>query len=276
MTRWAALALLAGCAHTLPLVPRPYPPPEPSVVLDALKQRSGKLRSLSVEARAEESGPGHARVRVKVSAWVEKPDRMRIEIEGPLGMGAATLVTADGRFSLLDARAGRLFTGEARGCNVARLVQVELDPRQAIAVLSGDVPLEEGAPSLAWDAHDGGRELLTLKLPDGEERVWLDGREHTWDPVKAERWRDGKLAWRVTHSGFADLNGRRMPAHTSVRDARRNAEIRLDWRDRELDPTLREEGFRLAPGPGVVAEAVGCEEPESSYSSASSSRRPSR
>jgi len=81
------------------------------------------------------------------------------------------------RFSLLDTREGRLFTGEARGCNVARLVQVELEPSQAVAVLLGEVPVEAGKASVSWDEHDGGREVLSLELADGgQERIWLDGR----------------------------------------------------------------------------------------------------
>lgn len=252
------VAVLAGCAHQQPLVTRPYAAPEPGAIVDSLRRRADKLHALAAEARAEESGPGHPRVKVKVSAWVERPDKLRLEIEGPLGMGAATLVTDGARFQLLDQRSGRLFSGEARGCNIARLVQVELEPAQAVAVLSGEVPLESGPTSLAWDGHDGGRELLTVHLADGEERIWLDAQDQVWDPVKAERWVGGKLTWRVTHAGFADVQGRRLPSRTTVRDLRRKAEIRLDWKDRELDPQLNEAGFHLEPSAGVPTEVVGC------------------
>jgi len=255
------LLFAAGCPHALPPVARPYAAPSAEELVSSLKARSAALKGVEAEARAEQIGPGRQRVKVKVSAWAERPDRLRLEIAGPLGTGAATLVTDGTRFSLLDAREGRLFTGEARGCNVARLVQVELEPAQAVSVLLGEVPIEPGEATVAWDEHEGGREVLTLKLADGgQERIWLDGRDRRWDPLRAERLDgDGRLRWRIEHGEFTDVEGRRQPSRTTIRDERRGAEIRLRWKDRTLDPTLKEEGFRLEAGPGIVAQVVGCD-----------------
>ncbi len=255
-----AVASLGGCPRTLPPVARPYAAPSAAELRAALAARSS-VQAIEAEARAEQVGPGRQRVKVKVSVWAARPDKLRLEIQGPLGSGAATLVTDGTRFSLLDSRQGRLFTGEARGCNVARLVQVELEPAQAVSVLLGEIPLEPGEAQASWDEHEGGREVLTIHTADGgEERVWLDARDHAWDPLRAER-RDarGRLRWRIEHAEWSDSDGRRLPGRTTVRDERRGTEIRLKWKDRSLDPMLRDEGFRLEPAPGMVAEVVGCE-----------------
>ena len=251
---------LAGCAHHLPPVQRPYLEPTPQVLLESLRVRAEKLSALQADARAEQSGPGHPRVKVKVSAWLQRPDKLRLEIEGPLGTGAATLVSDGTHFSLMDASTARLYTGAAVGCNIARLVQVELEPAQIVAVLAGGVPIEAGPAALSWDPHDGGRELVAIRTGDGgTERVWLSGEANVWDPVKAERSDGrGKLIWRVEHDGFEDVEGRRLPGHTRVRDARRRAEIKLTWKDRTVDPELRQEGFVIQPAAGIPALPVTC------------------
>lgn len=260
-SRTLAFALaLSGCMHQLPPVRRPYVQPTPEVLLESLRARAGKLTALSAEARAEQSGPGHPRVKVKVSVWLQRPDKLRLEIEGPLGTGAATLAADGAHFSLMDGSTSRLYTGAAVGCNIARLVQVELEPAQIVAVLAGGLPIEEGPASLGWDPNDGGREVVAIRTGDGgTERLWLSGEANVWDPVKAERSDGhGKLVWRVEHEGFEDVDGRRLPAHTHVRDLRRRAEIKLTWKDRTVDPELRQEGFSLQPGAGIPALPVTC------------------
>jgi outer membrane lipoprotein-sorting protein len=218
------------------------------------------VQAIEAEARAEQIAR-RQRVKVKVSVWAARPDRLRLEIQGPLGSGAATLVTDGTRFSLLDGRQGRLFTGAARGCNVARLVQVELEPAQAVAILLGDVPVEAGEAHVSWDARDGGREVLTIRTSDGgEEKLWLDGHAPTWDPLRVERHdATGHLLWRVEEADWSEIEGKRLPGRTTVRDERRGAEIRLRWKDRTLDPQLKDEGFRLDPPAGTTPEEVGCD-----------------
>lgn len=255
----ALVTFAAGCPGTMPPVARPYATPTAAELRAALTARP-RAQAIEAEARAELVPRKGQRVKVKVSVWAARPDRLRLEIAGPLGSGAATLVTDGQRFSLLDGRQGRLFTGEARGCNVARLVQVELEPAQAVTVLLGELPMEEGDAQVGWDAHEGGREVLTIRTADGgEERVWLVAQDRAWDPVRAER-RDatGRLVWRVEHADFADVEGKRLPGRTTVRDERRGSEIRLRWRDRTLEPTLRDEGFRLEAAPGSAVEEVSC------------------
>lgn len=259
--RSLVLALaLSGCVHHLPPVQRPYVQPTPEVLLESLRTRASKVEALQADARAEQSGPGHPRVKVRVSAWLQRPDRLRLEIEGPLGSGAATLVSDGTHFSLLDASTARLYTGAAVGCNIARLVQVELEPAQIVAVLAGGVPIEDGPASLGWDPHNGGRELVEIRTADGgTERLWLSGEANVWDPVKAERSDGhGRLVWRVEHDHFEDVDGRRLPGTTLVRDVRRKAEIKLTWKDRTVDPELRQEGFVLEPGAGIPSLPVTC------------------
>jgi len=252
---------LSGCVHKLPPVARPYSPPSAAELLASLRARAAKIHAIDAVAKAEERAPKQPRIKVKVQLYAERPDRLRLEVEAPLGGGAATLVTNGAAFQLFDARQGRFFSGAAEPCNVARLIQVELPPRAIVDALLGSLPLEGEASDAGWDPNDGGREIFTLRTGDGATtRVWLDGRGKLWDPVRAEH-RDpsGALLWKLTHEQFADHGGVRLPALTTVEDPRRGATIKLRYREQNVDPTLSDAGFALEPPAGLPMEQVRCQ-----------------
>jgi outer membrane lipoprotein-sorting protein len=262
MRRGATLALLAtltGCPHALPPVARPYPPPAAEELLASLRARAERIHSIDATARAEEAAPRQPRVKVKVQLYAERPDRLRLEVDAPIGGGAATLVTNGRDFQLFDARQGRFFTGEAAACNVARLIQVELPPRAIVDALLGSLPLQGVAAEPGWDPHDGGREIFTLRDDDGATRIWLDGRDKSWDPVRAER-RDagGRLLWRLSHEQFADHGGVRLPAQTIVEDPLHRTTVKLRYREQNVNPDLPARGFTLDPPSGLPTETVHC------------------
>ncbi len=259
--RWlAALLALAGCPHALPPAARPYAPPTAEALLDSLRARAGKIRSIDASAKAEESAPGTPRVKVRVQIDAERPDRLRLEVEAPLGGGAATLVTDGADFRLLDAREGRFLRGAAEPCNVARLIQVELPPRAIVDLLLGSVPLDGLPVEAGWDPSEGGRELLTLRDDDGATtKIWLDARGRRWDPVRAER-RDARGAplWRIEHADFVERDGVRLPGRTAVEDPRRRATVKLRYREPTVNPSLPAAGFSLEPPAGLPVEQVDC------------------
>jgi hypothetical protein len=255
MRRSLLLIVLCGCPP--PPVARPYPPPRAEELLQALENRRDKLVSLRAEGRADEMGQGAERVKVTVNVLVAKGGRLRLEAESPLGGAVATLVTDGAEFQLLDARNNRFLVGRAEPCNVARLVGVELAPEQVMSVLSGSAPIEGTPAGVSWDSSHGGRDVLTLKTPDGgTETLWLSNR--LWDVAAAER-KDasGKTLWAVVHEDFEDVGGFRLPKHTWVDQPARKADVKIRWRDRQPNPPLKEGVFHLEPG-GLKAEPVGC------------------
>src|SRR5689334_13402427 len=156
-----ALLLCAGCPK--PAV-RPYAPPTAEQLLTALRERADKLHTLRATAKIDHFANGGERVRVKVTLLLERPGKLRIEADSPLGGALATL-TADGQtFSLLDVRNNRFLTGPAKACNVARLIRLAIPPDDVVAVLMGQAPLPASAriKGSSWDPDDGGREVLTL------------------------------------------------------------------------------------------------------------------
>src|SRR6266511_2792363 len=201
---FASLALLtivtlgaSGCPK--PAV-RPYAPPTPEQLLEALRARAEKLQTLRATAKLDHFANGGERVRVKVSLLLARRAKLRIAADSPLGGALATLTSDGQRFQLLDLRNNRFLEGPAKACNVARLIRLEIPPEDVVSVLMGEAPLptEARIKGAGWDPDDGGREVLTLAMADGgEEIIKLDARDKSWDVRRAERrGPDGKVLWR--------------------------------------------------------------------------------
>src|ERR1700744_5953764 len=183
----AVVPLLAGCPKP---AERPYPPPSADELMSALRTRAEHLKTLRMTAKIDYMANGGQRAKVKVNMLLARGGKLRFEADSPLGGSLATLTSDGAQFSLLDVRANRFLTGPAKACNVARMIRLNRTPDDIGAVLMGSAPLPADAKikSAGWDANNGGREVLTLALPDGgEEIIKLDAQNKTWDVRRAER-----------------------------------------------------------------------------------------
>ncbi len=258
MKQGLVATLLLTIACRMPPAARPYPAPTASAIYDALTRRAAALDTLRIEARADQMGPGAERLKVHVNVLLARGARLRVEAENPLGGPLATLVTDGDQFALLDARANRFLVGEARACNVARMLGVALAPAEIIATLAGGAPLDGQARDLRWDPADGGHEILTLAMADGgSELIVLTPK--SWDIVAAER-HDGKgaLAWHLTHDDFEGEGAARVPRHTEIEQPPRKSDLRLRYRSVSAGDAVAAEAFHLSPA-GLTPETVTCE-----------------
>jgi hypothetical protein len=228
-----------------------------------LKKQRAAVHALRGEARVDYMAENGQRLKVTLEMLVADGGRMRLEALAPIGGGTLAALTSDGqRFQLLDVRANRFFEGPAKACNVGRLLRVVLPPEEVVAVLSGSAPLDGEPTGAGWDPADGGREVLTLRAPDGgTQKIWLDAREKRWDMLAAERYDTaGKILWRVDHEDFsAKPGGVRLPARTTVAEPPYHADAKLKFRDIEVNPTLKEGVFHLQPPAGVPVEPADCQ-----------------
>jgi outer membrane lipoprotein-sorting protein len=254
----AVAALLGACAP--PAVERPYPPPTPAELLDALRDRARRLTSLRAEAKVDHLGEGGERVRLSMAMLLERGGKLRLEANSPLGGALATLVSDGKQFALLDVRQNRFQVGPALPCNVARLIRIELPPDDVVAVLMGGAPLEGDPLESSWDREHGGRERLRLRTPDGgQETLELDGRNRVWDVLKGERrLPGGEVLWRLEHESFRDHGGARLPERTQVEEPRIGSDARIRFRSVAPNVTPPEGAFHLDPPAGLVPERVDC------------------
>jgi outer membrane lipoprotein-sorting protein len=255
----SVISLLCSCR--VPPVQRPYAPPSAEELLAALHARIERLSTLRATAKVDELEGGQ-RVKVKVALIAARGGKLRLEADSPLG-GNVAVLTADGsNFALLDVRNNRFLAGPATACNVARLIRLELPPDDVVAVLMGDVPLEGTPSGVDWDPEHGGREILSLRTPDGgSEKIFLDAGDRRWDPLLAER-RDaqGKVVWRVTHDRFADHGGIRLPEVSTVEEPPFHVDAQIKFRALEPNVQLPDSVFRQDPPSGIAVEQATCAE----------------
>jgi len=261
--RQLVAAALLLCACRPPPVARPYPPPDAAELLARLDHQASVPGVLRSDAKVDYRGDGGERVKVRMTLVSRAPAALRVEAQGPLGGSVASLAT-DGRdFQFLDVRGNHFLAGPASACNISRLLRVELRPADLVALLAGGAPrlAEVTSMTAGWDGADGGREVLTLRGPAGEQEVVrFDGRERRWDVVQAElRGPDGAVLWRVEHGDFAEgPGGARLPGRSDIVQPPRGADVRVRYKGRESAPELTDSAFRLDAPPGLPVEPATC------------------
>ncbi|MCS6914149.1 MAG: DUF4292 domain-containing protein [Myxococcota bacterium] len=258
------LALLPGCPG-LPGV-RPYPEPRAEELVRFLQTTAARLETLRGRAKADYH-EGATRVRLTVSLLAARPDRLRLAAENTLAGPLLTLATAGHQFQLLDVRDNRFLTGQVAPCVLARVIRVELSAQEVVDLLLGGAALPEPVQGaeLSWDGSGGGREVLTVTGPAGRQAVvQLDAIGRRWDLLQVEmRNGAGVPLWRVRHEGFRDhmlpaSPPLRLPDTTIVEDIVHRNDLRLRWKERELNPSLPENAFRLEPPLGVPTDVASC------------------
>jgi hypothetical protein len=238
-------AIAAAVAACTPRVPPPDLALEPAPLL-AQVQAAASVTHAQGDARLRVDAPGAKGV---VTAWVavERPDRLHVEALDFFGNPAATLVAADGRLAIYDARAGTFYTGAATAANVARLVPLPLEPERLVALLCG-TPLLVGAPVSA----EPGRGFVALQLEDGPRTTSL--RVGPRASVLRATFRGGAPGvpdHEVRYGGFLDLERGRFPTEAVVSSSDPAVRVELGWKEPDLvtrpDPAL----FRMEPPSGA-------------------------
>lgn len=257
---WAilAIALLPGCPGLLPPATRPYASPSAGQLHDHLAARQAKISTLRSEAKVDFAEGNAPRVKINMGFTVEKPGRLRAEVDSPLGGQTLATLASDGlEFQLFDSRAWRFSRGLATGCNLARLLHVGLRPEDVVLVLTGGAPLGEPI-SVSWNPANGGREVLLMRNSAGEEIiVQFDARENVWDVVDIEmKSNNGYVAWRAHNENFNKYNEIRLPDMTWIEDPIRHANARLRFRSREPNVALAPNLFHLEPPAGMATTDI--------------------
>jgi hypothetical protein len=264
----AALVALAGCPK--PMALRSYPPPSADELFAHVWTGHEALRSVRARAKADLPDERGGRVKIDLALLAQRPDRLRIAGENALAGPLMTLATDGQSYQLIDLRNGRFSSGQVNPCSMSHLLRVALPPAAAVDVLLGSAPLlspAELSQQVGWDGRDGGREVLTLRDASGRSEVlYLQAAGRAWDLREAEgRDPSGQVVWRVRHDGHADvpkIEGQpetvRLPKNTHIEDLQRRSDVRLRWRERELNPALGPELFRLEQPPGLPVDPDLC------------------
>jgi hypothetical protein len=262
----AGVVVLGACCTPGFVAQRPYPAPDPQVLLNELRQRQQVVRGADLETRAE-SWLGGQRTKATVLMLVERGGRLRFEAEVALQGAVATLVTDAGKFAFLDLQQHVFKQGPACADNVASLIPVALEPADIAAMLLGDAPLRPDARAVGLE-WDGKRAADVLVIDNSLWVAMKPGKPGgPWDVVGVESGAgDARTRWRVAYDDLKSPGGADPAGRYSFPNTIRFAEPGRDFddgveivvKDRKLNPSFRPQAFTLAPPDGYQVQTVPC------------------
>jgi outer membrane lipoprotein-sorting protein len=254
-----ALLFVSACRTVIPAIPLAPDDPRPAARLAQWEEAAQDRRSLRGRARlAVDGDDGEVQIRGNEIVVIERPARMRVEVQGFLNQTAAVVATDGERFEIFRSGDRSYETGTVHAELLWQEAHLALTPEEAVEVLLGVPTLGAGlVPARAADAGEG---LIRMDLVDAARRV---RRRVTFDAASRLRefevvGDDGAVLWRAQFGDYASIDGVSF-AHEIVLDVTAGvAHVEISLRDVELNPELPPDIFRLrAPAGTGTLEWVG-------------------
>lgn len=267
----AALLLAASCATTATVTPRPPTQPEPPAaeLLDALKKRHERLRTVEMETRTT-SWLSRERVRATVLMLVDRAGRLRFGAEIPL-QGVVAQLAVNGRdFSFLDDEKRVFRKGPACPANVALMIPIPLRPEEIAAMLLGDAPLGENARAtgVSWDGRAQADVLAVDRSTggDGAAKLWITLRRRPTPPgydVLAVEGQSlaAQARWRVAFEDHARVGEDALPNVIRFAEPGKSFDEGVEIKVKErmgVNRPIPDDRFVLSPPPGYTVEHLLC------------------
>jgi outer membrane lipoprotein-sorting protein len=247
-------ALLQSLYSPVPVAPRETPA-EPEVptaaqLLAPLRSRQQQLTSLRGLTRvtyrdSEEKGTARQAVAVLT------PDHIRVELFSPIGIAA--LVTTDGRrLSAYFPKEKTIYRGVASAENTARFLRIMLSSSDITHLLLGlplSIPHEESG-SVRLDTD---RDWYVLSVPEeggSSQTLAFDARTRRllrWEALNS----DGVVSARMELADYRVVQGQEFPFEIVLTDFQGGQEAGIYYERVEINPTLADTLFSLAPIAGV-------------------------
>jgi hypothetical protein len=250
VTRAALLVALvlaaAGCRTAAIRLPLAADDPRPSALMRAWQERVSERRALRGTARLAVDGEA-VHVRARQILVVERPSRLRVEVQGLLSQTVAVLVTDGPRYQLFRAADRSFESGEVHPGLLWQVANLDLTPEEAIDVVLGAPRLDAAlAPLRAFESGDG---EIGIDLGDAagnlRERRSFDSEGSL---RRVERFAEGGgVVWSARFDGYAPVAGVLLAhaIHLEAGDPAIRAELALSGI--ELNPALPEGLFVLRP-----------------------------
>ena len=257
----AGLWLATACATPAAVwAPLPANDPRPAALLSAWAQAAEERRALRGRARLAVDGAGGAvPLRLRQLIALERPARLRVEIQGLLNQTIAVLVTDGARYELFRADDRSYHTGPVHPGLLWEQAHLDLTPEEAIDLLLG-LPAPD-ASLVPVAALGDAAASVRLDLADAEGRVRrrarfdADGLLRRLEVFDAQ----GQPAWTAAFDGYAPVAGVDFAHQVTLDVASGGTHAEITLKDVQLNPELSPDIFRLrAPQlPAAAAEGGG-------------------
>ena len=246
---WLLIALLPslGCARRAALVRLPVLSAEE--ILAAIRENGTGL--VDFEGRASISiHTGDAKHNMRALVLFRRPDALKMELTGFMGMSLATMTVRDGHFRIYLPMLNRVLEGRADSPHLQRLTGVPFDLCDLKDLLFGTDLL-----SAPWDAPEGSvaiwkdQYVLSARGTDRIWKVWVDGNSLL---VSKEEVLDseGNLVMRREYNKYLEDDGVLIPR--SIRIHRGDQQVHIRFTALDINSGLAASRFEMA----VPADAV--------------------
>ncbi|MEZ4216362.1 MAG: hypothetical protein R3E88_07785 [Myxococcota bacterium] len=236
------LAALAGGCRTVVDAGAPLAPDDPALRgrLAALRERSARRSALRGLAHVALDAPG-ARLSRPQRVVAERPARLRVEVLGLFDQVAGIVATDGARFAFVDLASGRREEGPVDDDLLWRTARIDLAPSEAVALLLGAPPIDDGAHVVAARSFADGAIAATLAVSDAA-RAEPARLELEWDGAgelrRAARTDASGERWSARFGDVRDAGGRPFAHDIALEFPRVGASARIEFRSVELDPVL--------------------------------------
>jgi hypothetical protein len=239
-----ALLAFTACAGLRPL-PLAPDDPRPAALVAAFAERAALREALRGSARlsvdVDGNGARSVRLRARQSLVLERPARLRIEVQGMLGNTLAVLAVDGAEYALFETETRRFERGPLEPDLLWRVAGLTLQPDEVVEVVLGGPRLAQDlALRAAFAAPDGG---VRVELADdaGARRALefdAEGRLREWVARDPHR-----TPWTARFDDYAPVAGEALAHRVSIDTGSARAVLQL--RDVELNPPLPADIFRL-------------------------------
>lgn len=240
-----ALALFAlalgACPHEV-IAPPADALTDARAVIALVADRPGP-RTAAIEARATQYGDSGA-FKGKLTILVERPASVHFSALSPTDDVVSVLVTDGERFTTFERGASTCYVGRACPENVGRLLPLALEPSELAGALLGRPPLiAHGDAAATWDGRVGAYRLDLSGSGGLSQRLWV--AHGSGEVRRAQLLEAGRVTVDLRYDDWAAAGAYRMPRRLDVTMKRGDVDLRLVYREIDLDLDLDRSAFTL-------------------------------
>jgi outer membrane lipoprotein-sorting protein len=249
-------ALLGACCT----LRRSYPAPTSAALLAALDRRDAGLTSVRGKAKVDQFTP-KGRIKVLVYVLATREGKLRFEAVSPFDTALATLVSDGKRFTSIDHQNHRRYVGEAKPCNIARVLGMALQPTEVARALFGGAPRQaHDTASVSFDRCLGAEVLTLRNAKEGTvQRIHLRRLPNDRYQVLqvSIQGRTGLLL-ELRYEDFRTIKGQLLPRVIKFRQGEKGSDMIIRYSKQEPNVDLPDAAFVLPDAGNLPEEEVNC------------------
>lgn len=208
-------------------------------VLSALTERDASLRGLRGLATVR-YGSKLFGVKGETAFALRRPGELRVDALSDFGAFASQVILSKGRLQIFWPADGKYFLGTADREAMERFLMIGLDPKEAVDIFLGIVPLEAEE---RYRVVKAGTTDVVLRGESGELTARRSGGRFV--PRRYVEWDGrGKVRYEVSYGAFRENGGQLFPESLRAEFREPRSRIEVRFKEIELNPKLGQNVFQ--------------------------------